>query len=139
MCYIVQPKDWDLSAFALVEIRNDGSVRLLRTLNPDSMSGLQGERYDEFWTLDYREAVKEFADKGFWDAWDSVNSAIGGGVALTDNLSNKAMREFMEMDTTPTVYCTDSKDAAATIMALEPGKYLFYVPMVSTNMLQSNQ
>lgn len=137
MCYIVQPKDWDLSAFALVEIKIDGSVRLLRTLNPDANMGLLGESYNEDWELDYKEATKRFTNEGFWGAWDSLARDVGG-IKLTDDLRAKTMGGFMEMDTAPTVYCADSADAVAAIMTLEPGRYLFYVPMVSDNMPQSN-
>lgn len=112
----------------MVEIKDDGSVRLLCALTSDEFGRLQGEIYNGYLGLNRKKAVQKFGEKGFWGAWYSIPYNLRE-TQLTGALSDKAMRKFMEMDKTPTIYCANSKDAGATIMTLEPGKYLFYVPI----------
>lgn len=47
MFRVISPEDWALDNFALIQIGDDDTVRLHRTLNPYATDGLQGEEYGE--------------------------------------------------------------------------------------------
>lgn len=128
MFRVISPEDWALDNFALIQIADDDTVRLHRTLNPYATDGLQGEEYGEEWTLPNRiTAARQFCD-GFWKTWTDINGAVTGGIILHDQLCDEGAREFMEMYERPFVFCPYDKDAAEAALELRPGRYLFYVP-----------
>lgn len=128
MFRVFSPEDWVLDNFALIQIGDDGTVRLHRTLNPCAADGLQGEEYGEEWTLPNRiNAASRFCN-GFWKTWTDINGTVAGGISLYDQRCDEGAREFVEMYERPFVFCSDDKDAADAVLELRPGYYLFYVP-----------
>lgn len=131
MFKVITPEGWNLAYFALVEICDDDTVRLLRTLNPNAADGIQGESYGEDWKYRSRiAAASEFQGIGFWKAWTDINSKVSGKIYLYDDLCDAEARQFIGAYEYPLVLCDDDGDAADAVRHLKQGVYLFYVPMV---------
>lgn len=121
MFRVFSPEDWALDNLALIQIGDDDTVRLHRTLNPYATDGLQGEEYGVEWTLPNRiTAARKFCD-GFWKTWTDINGAAAGGISLYDQLCDEGARKFMEMYERPFVFCPYDKDAADAVLELRPG------------------
>ena len=131
MFQIISFKEGGLANLALINLCEDDSVRLLRSLNPDAEDGVQGEEFGEEWTLpDRGTAAAAFLNNGFWKTWTDINGKVCGGINLYDQLCEEGVRQFMEMNDHPFVVCNDENDAANAVLSLSPGLYLFYVPVL---------
>ena len=130
MFKLIAPEDWNLAYFALIEICEDNSFRMLRTVNPDAQDGVQGEEYGEEWKYRSRiAAARKFRWNGFWKTWADVNTRLSGGVFLYDDLCDIVVAQFLGVFEHPLVICANDDDAADAAQSLSPGCYLFYVPM----------
>ena len=129
MFRVVSPENWNLEYFALIQICEDGTVRLMRTLNPCATDGVQGEEYGEEWEIQSRiSASGKFRGNGFWKTWTDINGQVCGGIGLHDGLCDEEVGRFLGMCEHPFVFCNDDNDAADAVLKLRPGFYLFYVP-----------
>ena len=132
--YLTYTADRILDDAALIDTGEGGTVRLLRTLNRDADSGLQGEDYNDAWTLGDRiTAAATFCERGFWGTWSDINAKTSGGIHLYDDLCIEGAIQFMELhEGHPFIICQDYYDAANAVLSLEEGTYLFFVPACDT-------
>lgn len=130
MYQVISLEEGNPANFALIQLHSDSSVRLLRTLNPDAVDGVQGEEYGPEWTISDRKTAASAFLEDFWKCWSDISGEVCGGISLYDNLSEEGIGRFIEMYEHPVVVCNDKFDAAHAILSLAPGVYIFYVPAV---------